>query len=417
MYRIATRQSFFLTAFTLIATLSFAQQLRQLSFYGFGNGQSPSSGLIQDAQGNFYGATNKGGNFDEGVIYEVTALPSAQLTVLHQFGSFGEDGIFPLGNLVIDQAGNLYGVTQFGGTGTCQCGTVYELSPPSQPGGTWTETIVYSFQGTFNNDGSTPMNGLVFDQAGNLYGTLSEVGLLGGGNIYELSPPSQPGGTWTETILAVVPTAESVGLFCTLVIDSQGNLYGTTQYGGNNNKGSVFEVSPPSQPGQPWNVAILHSFYGTLDGEYPLTGLTLGQGKSVALFGITSTSINPQGVPGPVVFVLLPPPQPGGNWIFEVVEQLSENLGLAEAPLVWSGPVTLFGTATAAGGSIFELSIAGGVPNLVAFFNFQALNQVVNLTTPVLVGNHALYGTTQTGGTGICGTNQQGCGTVFQLTP
>jgi hypothetical protein len=124
------------------------------------------------------------------------------------------DGAVPTGAVVFDKAGNLYGATGDGGASNCdgpgQCGTVYQLSPPVQEGGSWTETVLYVFKGHAYNDGATPEGGLVIDAAGNLYGTTGYGGsgpctLLGGavgcGTVYELSPPAEHGDPWTETVL------------------------------------------------------------------------------------------------------------------------------------------------------------------------------------------------------------------------
>ncbi len=417
MIRFATRQIFTVVTLLVFAALAPAQHLRQFSLNGTSQGKAPSSGLVQDSQGNFYGATNTGGAFGAGEVYQITTAGS--YTPLYSFGASSTDGVLPQGNLVIDQAGNLYGVTMLGGTAACDCGAVFEISPPAQPGNPWTETLIYSFQGEVGggSDGTTPLGGLTFDSAGNLYGTTSSGGCSFGctGSIYELSP--QPGGTWTETILFAFGgfTGDAKNPACTLVIDPAGNIYGTTQMGGLNDRGTVFEISPPSQPGGAWTEALLHSFYGPpgTDGAFPIAGLTLGQGSSVALFGITSTS---PGFPEPTFFVMLPPPSPGGNWLFIPALQITENIGSPEASLVWAGPITLFGTGTGVGGTVFELSIANKVASFVASFNFQSVIQNLTITTPVLVGNHALFGTSSNGGTGNC-DNGAGCGTVFQLTP
>lgn len=123
------------------------------------------------------------------------------------------DGSLPGGGVVFDQAGNLYGVTVEGGSGSCppaQCGIVYQLSPPAQKGGAWTETVLYVFKGHQYGDGSSPAGTLVIDSSGNLYGgtayggtgdCMLAGGAVGCGTVYELSPPKEKGGAWTETVL------------------------------------------------------------------------------------------------------------------------------------------------------------------------------------------------------------------------
>jgi hypothetical protein len=140
--------------------------------------------------------------------------------VLYSFQGFSNgaksppDGATPVGGMVFDKQGNLYGATSGGGSSSClgpgQCGTVFQLAPPAAPGDPWTETVLYVFKGRNYSDGATPEGGLVMDAAGNLYGTTAYDGtgscellgsVVGCGTVYELSPPAQPGGAWTETVL------------------------------------------------------------------------------------------------------------------------------------------------------------------------------------------------------------------------
>jgi uncharacterized repeat protein (TIGR03803 family) len=179
-----------------------------------------------------------------------TAFGQAQYTVLWSFGSVPNDGFQPVSSLIFDQNGNLYGTTEGGGANCCatQSGIVFELSPTGNGG--WTETILYNFCSKLSGDGlcldgAHPLAGLVFDSAGNLYGTTysggaydCQNGLQGCGTVFELSPSSQ-GGAWTETVLynfcagglkggcqdGAEPSSQ-------LTMDTSGNLYGTTTTGG-----------------------------------------------------------------------------------------------------------------------------------------------------------------------------------------
>src|SRR5579859_5163238 len=134
-----------------------------------------------------------------------SVLAQVQYKVLWSFGGSPSDGQHPLGSLIFDRAGNLYGTTFAGGTGVGVGGTVFELSPNQE--GSWSETILYNFCSNQCMDGSEPEAGLVIDSAGNLYGTTYAGGQpcpgFGGtcGTIFELSPPASPGGTWTESVL------------------------------------------------------------------------------------------------------------------------------------------------------------------------------------------------------------------------
>jgi uncharacterized repeat protein (TIGR03803 family) len=177
-------------------------------------------------------------------------------TVLYSFLG-PPDGATLQGSLVADASGNLYGTTGGGVSTTC-CGTVFELSPPATAGGAWTETILHTFQES--DDGQFPSGTLIFDKLGNLYGTTEKGGSAGLGSVFELSPPSTPGGAWTETILWGFPTAsggeEPSGK---LVMDKNGNLYGTTAEGGDPyGGGSAFELLAPKTAGEPWSYKVLY---------------------------------------------------------------------------------------------------------------------------------------------------------------
>ena len=157
---------------------------------------------------------------------------------LYEFGGSG-DGAAPYAGLIFDNAGNLYGTTVFGGE--YRCGTVFELTP--NPDGSWTESVLYSFTG--GADGALPFGGLIFDQAGNLYGTAQAGGIGDSGVVFELTPNGD--GSWTDRVLY---TFGSVGYgrdgtepYAGLIFDSAGNLYGTTQKSFNNGPGTVFKLT------------------------------------------------------------------------------------------------------------------------------------------------------------------------------
>ena len=168
-------------------------------------------------------------------------------TILYGFN--GTDGSIPVGGAIIDGNGNLYGTTAYGGSGTCLlfgdnvgCGVVYELSPPTQKGGQWTYTVLYNFQG--GKDGLFPWGDLVFDSHGNLYGATQFGGGKGTtcnqyfdgncGTVFELSPPKQKGGKWTEKILhSFAGGTDGANPNGGLVLDGNGAIYGTTYFGGN----------------------------------------------------------------------------------------------------------------------------------------------------------------------------------------
>jgi len=267
------------------------------AFKGNKDGGNPYGGLILDQAGNLYGTTEYGGmsgcGSACGTVFKLTPGANGKWTesVLYSFVG-GVDGAGPVGGLVFDQAGNLYGTTQRGGNhsfvcSTAGCGTVFKLSPNS--GGSWTETQLYQFT-RMKGDGSWPMAGLVFDQAGNLYGTTLNGGThtldceVGCGAVFELSPTA--GGGWTLTTIAQFAGTDANYPVAPVIVDAAGNVYGTAEGGLGYIDGTVFEISPSSGG---WNEILLHEFMwstiGSTDGVFPEGGLVMDQAGH--LYGTT----------------------------------------------------------------------------------------------------------------------------------
>jgi uncharacterized repeat protein (TIGR03803 family) len=205
------------------------------------DGYGPDAGLSLDASGNLYGTTFAGGGLsDGGIAFELipTVKGDWTETVIHHFGD-GTDGLNPQGTLALDAAGNLYGTTNWGGAS--RQGMVFELSPTV--GGSWTETVLHDFTGV---DGASPeYAGLVFDSAGNLYGTTAAGGdstncVSGCGTVFELTPTGD--GSWTESVLHDFSDGDGSTPSAGLILDTRGNLYGTTFSGGLNGNGTVFAI-------------------------------------------------------------------------------------------------------------------------------------------------------------------------------
>lgn len=266
------------------------------TFTGGADGDHPLGGLVLDAQGNLYGATEYGGSGSGcggekcGIVFKLTPSSGTwSQTVIYNFTGGATDGANPGAGLVFDQNGNLYGSTQFGGNvSACTkgCGAVFQLSPFA---GVWTEHLLYMFTNA-HPDGRQPAANLIFDPQGNLYGTTAGGGtthVTCCGIVFKLSPNS--GAPWSETVLLSFPSNESEGAYPdgALVLDGSGNLYGTTSAGGQYASGTVYELSPGS--GGVWSETILHSFgptgLGEPDGAEPSTGLVLD--SSGNLYGTT----------------------------------------------------------------------------------------------------------------------------------
>jgi uncharacterized repeat protein (TIGR03803 family) len=233
--------------------------------YNGKDGIGPVASLIFDVSGNLYGMTAGGGAYGYGTVFELTPKGDGGWTerVLHSFDLKATDGANPVAGLVFGASGNLYGTTRQGGGGNCPyggCGTVFELKPKG--GGGWTETVLHSFD-LNPTDGVYPEDGLVFDGTGNLYGTTSGGGGHSGGycsggcgTVFELTP--QASGLWKEKILHVFNNKDGYGPFAALILDTSGNLYGTTVQGGFYGFGLVFELTPTA--GGRWMEKVLHGF-------------------------------------------------------------------------------------------------------------------------------------------------------------
>jgi len=252
-----------------------------------------------DGAGNLYGTTREGGANKGGVVFQLAPSGTGwSETVLYSFCSQSNctDGANPAAGLIMDGAGNLYGTTIFGGTGSPANGTVFMLTP--DPTGTvWTETVLYLFCSQTNcADGANPRAGLIMDATGNLYGTTQGGGGHGSGVVFELTP--DPTGTvWTETVLysfcSQTPNcADGSGPVAGLIMDAAGNLYGTTFRGGNGadifGNGVVFELTP-DPTGTVWTETVLYSFCSQTncaDGNLPLAGLIMDAAGN--LYGTTS---------------------------------------------------------------------------------------------------------------------------------
>jgi uncharacterized repeat protein (TIGR03803 family) len=249
---------------------------------------NPYGTLIFGPGGVLYGTSAYGGTANNGTVFSLTppAEPGGAWTeaVLYSFQS-GSDGSSPLAAVVMGSGGVLYGTTVAGGTGTCDtsvgCGTVYSLAPPGSPGGSWTETVIYSFQS--GSDGASPTDSLVIAPDGALYGTTEAGGGIGRcgnfpsncGTVFSLTPPASPGGSWTEEVLFRFSDTDGGNPNAGVIVDDRGILYGTTMSGGSANAGTVFSLKPPSAAGGAWTETLLHSFTGT-DGVQPEAGLTFG---------------------------------------------------------------------------------------------------------------------------------------------
>jgi uncharacterized repeat protein (TIGR03803 family) len=411
------------------------------SFQGGANdGAVPAGGVVFDKQGNLYGATTGGG--PAGTVFQLRP-PARQgdpwtETLIYQFqGEGSKDGSAPNGGLIIDAAGNLYGVTAYGGAGDCLllgakvgCGTVYEISPPKQKGGAWTRTILYSFPNA--KQGYLPNGNLVFDGTGNLYGATTFGGTKGTscdsfyggqcGTVFELSPPKARGGKWTEEVLHKFASGtDGANPDGGLVLDGAGNVYGTTYAGGTQGWGTVFKLNPPKQKGGSWTEKQLHVFNVVSGGANPSAGVVFGENGM--LYGTTYAG----GTRGNgVVFDLAPPKGGRGPWRESVLHRFSggndgdgPRAGLTFDAVGRAYGTTAIATDRGVDGNVFRLRPPRVKSGSWAFSVLYTLRGSPDAASPTgrLIFDKAgtVYSTTQNGGTGqAC---QGGCGTVFEVSP
>ncbi len=360
------------------------------------------------------------------LVLTALARPQTQ-SVIYTFGGTSASSLIaganPFGGLVFDKAGHAFGTTLQGGTGNCRfpytvgCGTVFELSPATEGGTTWVQKVIYSFQGV--NDGAYPQSQLVLDEEGNLYGTTYNGGgdgcvVAGCGTVFELR---RSGGQWIESVLyRFTDVANGANPAASLVLDREGNLYGTTVYGGNQicnadgpGCGVVFELKRPTlASASSWTEIVLHAFDQD-DGAYPLSALTIDAQGNV--YGNTSSGGNGSGL----IFEL----QPNGNgWSEKILYNFPGEMGGGSpvGQLLLNESGDLYGVTSGGGvngvGSVFALIRASDSWTLQYLHSFDGYDGWFPANGVVADPKGNLYGSTPQGGMGSC---QYECGVVYSL--
>ena len=415
------------------------------------DGGYPFGGLAAGKNGVLYGTT-------EETVFQLTPPRSMggawTESTIYSF-NFG----FALASPSVGPHGELYGTTYFGGTEGV--GTVYKLTPPASAGGTWTETTLYSFSIAVG-DPQNPMGGVVIGKNGVLYGTVQFAGTspacpfypvsYGCGAVYSLTPPTVPGGNWTEeTLYTFQGGIDGAVLYAGVSMGNEGELYGAAYMGGpgsqcagtfynptpgfrpqsNAGCGTVFELDPPASAGGAWTETTLYGFLGGSDGGFPNALLY----KKGVLYGTVTFGGNQSycgGVGCGGVFQLSPPAFRGGNWTEKVIysfESIPDGL-FPDAGLAIGEDGTLYGTTRDGGdsgscpqnpgcGAVFQLTPAAdseGDWQEEILHTFTATDGW-RPTSSVVVGNDGgLYGTTFFGG-GTSANCPVGCGVVFKVNP
>lgn len=382
---------------------------RVYSFTGGADGRDPATRITFDSEGNTYGTTAAGGDFDFGVVFKLTPAGDSWVqTVLYSFAG-GNDGLDPHGGVTIGPDGSLYGTTVAGGNaGICAgdgCGVVYRLT---LVGDLWVQQTIYNFKG--DQDGWGPGSPVIFDAAGNLYSTTPNGGAKGFGTVFMLTP--NPTGQWHKKILHHFSGGKdgATGSLGELLLDGQGNLYGVTEQGGANGVGTVYRLSP--SPNGAWTFKTLYAFKGMPDGANPFGGLIRDANGN--LYGTTYFG----GTAGMGTAFQLTP-GPNGTWQENVLYNfLGDTDGsLPTSTLIFDSKGRLFGTTSAGGrpscdcGTVFRLALVDGAwkEKIVHYFgrNFDGYAPNYGLTFDA-AGN--LYGATPAGGTSRKGM-------IFKFTP
>jgi uncharacterized repeat protein (TIGR03803 family) len=350
-------------------------------------GGSSGSGLTSDGAGNFYGTSS--GGLGYGSVFELSPNGNGgwNENVIYSFDYV--DGAGPSGPLIFDNAGNIYGTASRGGDDNN--GLVFELSPA---GGSWTETVLYCFAG--GADGVGPASGVILGPAGNLYGTTEYGGTGGFGIVFEVSPF---GGGWTEQVIYDPDDTSGYGITAGLAIDASGNVYGISS------EATAFELSPNGRGG--WSSTVIHSF--PFRGHYGVYG-TPALDQAGNIYG-TVRNTGPQGWSAGEVYQLSPRK---AKWIAHSLQSWSNGKG------PWSGVVldaagNIYGTTLGGSnkkGSVFELVRPTGTGSYRedVLWNFDGADGTAPTGRLILDIAGNLYGTTLLGG-------PSDAGVVFELTP
>jgi len=381
--------------------------LTTLYSFAFTDGEDPEAGLVQGTDGNFYGTTAGGGTSRDGTVFKIT--PGGVLTSLHSFA--GIDGSFPNG-LIQASDGNLYGTTFYGGANGK--GTVFKITPAG------TLTTLYSFSGT---DGANPAASLIQASDGNLYGTTASGGANNTGTVFQITPT----GTYTLLYSFSALSSSGINSDGAtpngLVVGNDGDFYGTAAYGGANGSGTIFKITPTGSLTTLYTFSVLstESPYGNTDGGRPLAGLV--QGSDGNFYGVTSRGGNNNNgtifkmTPAGAFTVLHTFSSGLGPSFVENNPLTFANADGAnpQAPLIQGKDGNLYGTAADEGafayyGTIFKINPSGVFSTLYAFnFGINSDGGYPN-ATPIQGRDGNFYGTASIGG-------DNGQGTVYKLSP
>ena len=388
-----------------------AQSYRVIyTFTGHASSSNPIAGVTVDLHGNLFGTTAWGGAFGGGTVYELKPTQSGGFLYsdLHDLGQ-GLDGSFPWGGITIGPNGVLYGTTYTGGIS--ESGIVFSLQPPARFCASvncrWEETILYNF--TRGSDGGDPQASVVFDPAGNMYGTNVNGG-TGYGVVFEMTPS---GSGWAYHVLySFTGGADGANPDSLLTFDPAGNMYGSALSGGNPGCsgfgcGTIFKLS---RSGSSWTAQAIYAFTDGTDGAEPESGVVMDSTGNI--YSATGGS---DGALGGTVIQLTPG---GGGWTFHLIDDLpGEGLGPTDY-LLRDSAGNLYGTTWGGGafgqGNVFKLTPSGSGWTYTSLHDFTGGADGGSASGGLAMDSHGnIFGTTYEGGLQSCGF----CGVVFEITP
>jgi len=395
-------------ALLLSLTAGHAHAAPPTVLYNFDNGTgwAPYGSLLAVTSDRLYGTTFVGGTHNDGIVFELSAASASSSvwteTVLTSFNN-ATIGEYPNGNLIADHLGNLYG-TLYEGTAS-GFGAVFQLSPPAAANAPWTETTLVTFTGA---NGQYPLGSLI-RMSGKYYGTTYQGGVSGNGIVFELAPPSAGHPAWSETVLTSFTGTNGQYPLGSLIADSAGNLYGTTERGGSSNDGTVFKLAPPISPQTAWTESVLFTFTGT-NGEFPHGSLIKDSAGN--FYGTTGNGGGTSCYQGcGTVFELSPPVAPQTAWTQTILTAFTGTNGeIPEGSLVADSAGNLYGTTSAGGadsnGTVFKLArptVSHPTWITSVLTSFNGTNGAAPAGSLIIIGGK-LFGTAVGGGPCNCGT-------------
>jgi uncharacterized repeat protein (TIGR03803 family) len=423
-------------AMAILPITAGGQTLDVLGSFAFrAHGDTPMAGVVRDSKGDLFGTTTNANSQRNrpkakyyGTVFEVRKEHGQpKLETIWRFGQTHADGQYPYAPVVIDKSGNLYGETAAGGSRIGN-GAVFELSPPASPKGRWVESVLYSF--AINGaDGENPVGGLLLQSDGSLFGVTQTGGSQGVGTVFKLEPPKAGKKHWVLTSLySFLGGTDGAQPVNGLIRDKSGALYGTTLYGGTaslcldqlqyDGCGTVFKLTPPAKGSTTWTESVIWTFQGAADGAFPMTNLVMdpsGNIYATASEGGPGDCLNNGFACGTVV-ELSPPANGGTNWTETVLVGFGDSAGEPQGNLVRQTDGSLFVPVLGGAG------ILGAITELVPPTGGQGWTESIYYAFPANGQQGARpFGLMQDAAGNFFGTTEldgpNGGGVVFELTP